>query len=186
MAKNKFLRTCICCNETKHKDELYRFTVIKGEVVLDFYKKLEGRGFYVCKNSECLKKLNKKVIEKNMKREINEFNKEKILKSLKNMLRSSIINLVKICNKSGKAIASTNRVLNLNDRIHLLIIAEDISKNTFNKLQLLIDRIPSITEIFKKDELGNIFSKQEVSVVAITDKTFAEKLKNLYTEYLGV
>ncbi len=186
MAKSKYLRTCICCNEIKHKDELYRFTLIKGEVVLDFYKKLEGRGFYVCKNGDCLKKLNKKLIEKSMKRKISEFDKEKILKSLKKMLRASIINLVKICNKSGKAIASTNRVLNLNDRIFLLIIAEDISKNTLNKLQVLIDKIPSITKIFKKEELGNIFSKQEVSVVAITDKTFAEKLKNLYTEYLGV
>ncbi len=186
MAKNKFLRTCICCNEAKNKDELYRFTIINNEVVLDFYKKLEGRGFYVCKNRDCLYKLNEKLIKKSMKRENFVLNKEKIFNSLKNVIRENIYNLIKICNKSGKAIATTNRILMLKEKIYIMIVAIDIGESSLKKLKNLLDKITIIDRLFKKDELGKIFGKSEVSAVAILEKNLAEKIKNLYFEYLGV
>ena len=55
------LRMCTGCGEMFDKRTLVR--VVKspeGEISLDFRGKKPGRGAYVCKNPECLKKARKK------------------------------------------------------------------------------------------------------------------------------
>ena len=60
------LRKFTGCGEMKPKKELVR--VVKtpeGEISLDPTGKMNGRGAYICKNAECLKKAHKsKRIEK--------------------------------------------------------------------------------------------------------------------------
>jgi len=54
------LRKCTGCNEMKQKRELVR--VVKspqGEVSLDLTGRSPGRGAYVCRDAECLKKARK-------------------------------------------------------------------------------------------------------------------------------
>ena len=54
------MRMCTACREMKPKRELNR--VVKtpeGEIKLDLTGKLNGRGAYICKSSECLKKARK-------------------------------------------------------------------------------------------------------------------------------
>ena len=59
-AKKVPIRMCTGCSEQKPKKELVR--VVKspdGEISLDLTGKKSGRGAYVCKNIECLKKARK-------------------------------------------------------------------------------------------------------------------------------
>ena len=70
MADKKIpLRLCVGCQAMKPKLELIR--VIKtpeGEVTLDATGRKNGRGAYLCKNEECLKKLRKtKGLERSLK-----------------------------------------------------------------------------------------------------------------------
>ena len=70
MADKKIpLRLCVGCQEMKLKLDLIR--VIKtpeGEVTLDATGRKNGRGAYLCKNEECLKKLRKtKGLERSLK-----------------------------------------------------------------------------------------------------------------------
>ncbi len=54
------LRTCTGCGEAKPKAELVR--VVKspeGEISLDLTGKKSGRGAYVCRSLDCLKKAQK-------------------------------------------------------------------------------------------------------------------------------
>ncbi len=54
------MRMCIGCREMKPKRELVR--VVKtcdNEIKLDTTGKLNGRGAYICKDTECLKKVRK-------------------------------------------------------------------------------------------------------------------------------
>lgn len=54
------LRKCTGCNEMKDKKELVRVVKNKeGEVSLDLTGKKSGRGAYVCKSLDCLKKARK-------------------------------------------------------------------------------------------------------------------------------
>ena len=50
-------RTCIGCGTQKSKTELIRIVKTQsGEIKLDKTGKLPGRGAYICKDAECLKK----------------------------------------------------------------------------------------------------------------------------------
>lgn len=62
MQKKKIpLRKCVGCNEQKPKKELIRIVRNKeGEMSVDFTGKAHGRGAYICHDSECLKKAEKK------------------------------------------------------------------------------------------------------------------------------
>lgn len=54
------MRMCTACREMKPKRELVR--VVKtpeGEIKLDLTGKLNGRGAYLCRSCECLKKAQK-------------------------------------------------------------------------------------------------------------------------------
>ena len=61
MHQNKVpLRMCTGCGEMKPKKELVRVVRSpQGEVSLDLSGRAPGRGAYVCRNVECLKKARK-------------------------------------------------------------------------------------------------------------------------------
>ena len=66
------LRVCIGCGQEKDKREMLR--VIRdsdNQISLDVTGKKNGRGAYVCKNGECLKKaISTKGLEKSLKTQI--------------------------------------------------------------------------------------------------------------------
>lgn len=58
------LRTCMACNEMKSKKELIRLVKTKNsddsyDIIVDKTFKSPGRGSYLCKNLDCLKKVRK-------------------------------------------------------------------------------------------------------------------------------
>ena len=62
-------RMCIGCREMKDRKGLIRVVRLKdGGVFLDETGKAQGRGAYICKNPECLKKVQKnKGLERSFK-----------------------------------------------------------------------------------------------------------------------
>ena len=60
MPKKIPLRQCTGCKEMKPKRELIRVVRSpEGTISLDFKGKSPGRGAYLCKNTDCLKKARK-------------------------------------------------------------------------------------------------------------------------------
>lgn len=54
------MRKCTGCGESKPKKELVRIVKTpEGEIILDLSGKLNGRGAYICKSAECLRKARK-------------------------------------------------------------------------------------------------------------------------------
>ena len=54
------MRLCLGCNEMKPKKELIRVVrSAEGEISLDLTGKKSGRGAYICKDVECLRKARK-------------------------------------------------------------------------------------------------------------------------------
>ena len=55
MVKKIPLRQCTGCMERKAKNELIRVVrTPENDITLDFSGKMNGRGAYICKNSDCL------------------------------------------------------------------------------------------------------------------------------------
>lgn len=67
-------RKCLGCMETFPKRELIRVVrTPNGEIELDLTGKKSGRGAYICKNKNCLKKaIKSKRIQSNLEVEITE------------------------------------------------------------------------------------------------------------------
>ncbi len=72
MSKKIPLRQCVGCNEMKSKNEMLRvLKTTEDEIILDTTGKANGRGAYLCKNAECLKKAIKhKGLERSLKMNI--------------------------------------------------------------------------------------------------------------------
>ena len=72
MNKKIPMRQCVGCGEMKSKKEMMR--ILKTEeddIVLDVTGKKNGRGAYLCKTEECLKKARKnRGIERSFKKSI--------------------------------------------------------------------------------------------------------------------
>ena len=66
-------RTCIGCNQTKQKKELIRIVKNKeGNIFVDKTGRANGRGAYICDNTECLEKaIKSKRLERNFETKIN-------------------------------------------------------------------------------------------------------------------
>ena len=54
------MRRCVGCMESKPKAELIRVAYYEGVLTLDVTGKAKGRGAYLCKDPQCLKKAQKK------------------------------------------------------------------------------------------------------------------------------
>lgn len=72
MQKKIPARKCVGCGEMKEKKDLIR--VIKtpeGDICLDATYKANGRGAYVCRSAECLKKaIRNRGLERSLKSQI--------------------------------------------------------------------------------------------------------------------
>jgi len=84
MQKKIPMRQCMGCRERRAKRELIR--VVRGTdgtVCLDFSGKLNGRGAYLCSNTECLKKAQKsKALERSLEVPIPEEVYERLLREM--------------------------------------------------------------------------------------------------------
>ena len=69
MSKKVPFRQCVGCGEMKSKKEMLRvLKTPEGPIVLDVTGKKNGRGAYLCKSEECLKKARKnKGLERSLK-----------------------------------------------------------------------------------------------------------------------
>ncbi len=68
MEKKIPLRQCVGCGEMKSKRDMMRILKTDGGLCLDVTGKKNGRGAYVCKSGECLKRARRnKGLERSFK-----------------------------------------------------------------------------------------------------------------------
>ena len=69
---DKVTRRCVGCNEIRPKGELIRIVRDKeGNVSVDISGRANGRGAYLCRNAECLKKaIKSRALNRSFKCEI--------------------------------------------------------------------------------------------------------------------
>lgn len=81
-------RRCVGCGEHFPKNTLIRVVRSpEGEISLDFTGKKAGRGAYLCRNSECLRRARKsRRLEQNLESQIGEELYERLEKELSEQL----------------------------------------------------------------------------------------------------
>jgi len=70
--KKQPLRKCVGCGNSKDKKDLIRILKTpEGQIILDATGRQNGRGAYICKDLECLKKaIKNKGLERSFKQSI--------------------------------------------------------------------------------------------------------------------
>ena len=77
------MRKCIGCMQSKPKSELVRIACYEGELSLDLTGRAKGRGVYLCRDAECIKKaMKKKAIQRSFSQGISLEKSEAILQEL--------------------------------------------------------------------------------------------------------
>lgn len=164
-------RMCLICREKKEKSELFRLVESKDSFIFDEKQIHQSRGSYVCKSKQCLQKLSK---HKKVKISIEELCK------MANLLKNDskdYLNILKAMRNSQALTFGINMVMEDIEKIHFLVIAEDISDKNDNKLisKAKEYNIPYV-HFGTKEQLGEIFSKEEITVIAVTNKKIARGL----------
>ncbi|MDU1909874.1 DUF448 domain-containing protein [Fusobacterium sp.] len=167
-------RTCLICKDKKNKKSLFRLVKTgENKYVFDEKQKQQSRGYYICKTHECLHRLTK---HKRIK-----MNTDDLMKML-NLLKKGekdYLNILKAMKNSQVLSFGMNMVLDEIEHTHFLVLAENISEKNEKKLLLKAKEL-NINFVYfgNKNQLGDIFGKDEVSVVGVKNKKIARGLIN--------
>ena len=167
-------RTCLICKDKKDKKDLFRLVKAGDDkYVFDEKQKQQSRGYYVCKTHECLQRL-----AKHKKIKMNTDDLMKMLSLLKKG-EKDYLNILKAMKNSQVLSFGMNMVLDEIEHTHFLVLAQDISEKNEKKLLLKAKEL-SINFVYfgNKNQLGDIFGKDEVSVVGVKNKKIARGLIN--------
>lgn len=166
-------RMCVVCREKKEKEEFFRLVEKNKKYVFDEKQKEQARGLYVCKTQECLQKLSK---HKKYSISMEELVK---MANLLKVKQKDYLNILKAMRNSQALTFGINMVFDEIDHTHFIVIAEDNSEKNDRKLVAMAKEknIPYV-HYGTKAQLGELFSKSEVTVVAVTDKKIARGLVN--------
>lgn len=165
-------RMCVICREKKNKSDLFRIVEKeKGKYILDIKQTEQTRGQYVCKTHECINRLSK---HKKIKMEIDDL--VKMLNLLKKDTKD-YLKILKAMKNSQELVFGINMIFDEIEKVHFLIIAEDISdKNDKRLISKAKEKNIPYVHYGKKYELGDIFGKEEINVIAVKNKKVARGL----------
>ena len=166
-------RMCVICREKKDKADLFRIVEKdeEGKFTLDEKQTIQKRGQYVCETHECINRLSK---HKKIKVEI-----EDLLKMLNLLKKDSkdYLKILRAMKNSQELVFGINMIFDEIEKVHFIIIAEDISERNDKRITAKAKEknIPYV-HYGKKNELGDIFNKEEINVIAVKNKKVARGL----------
>lgn len=164
-------RTCIICRKKEEKKTFFRLCQREDKYYWDKTGKAQARGYYVCPSKECLGRLAKHKKIKVEMQDLYEMIKE-VEKYEKNY-----IGIFQTMKHSNMLTFGMKMVLEEIEHIHLLIVATDISDKYARQLEEQSSERKIPLEYFgTKEELGKVFGKEEVNLIAVKDKKMARGL----------
>jgi len=179
----KAQRSCLGCREVQDQDKLVRYVLSpQGEVLVDYRKRLPGRGAYTCFDPQCLfAAIKRRQFERALKWGGEALEGQTLIDSLTTQVREKILNLVGMARKSNNIVSGSTLVLSSlgkNGGIALVLLAEDISAAIGQKVldKAGIFEVPCYY-LASKDELGHLVGKGERSVIGLKTGSLAESLE---------
>ena len=177
MSKKVPMRTCMGCRISKPKEELLRIARSGDNICVDTSGTIAGRGAYVCPDEKCHALLRKSTrLKREFKMAINDETYDQLEKSGK------IFQIIGLASRARRLVSGSEMCEReiKQGRVCLCIVAKDASDNTKKKFSDMCGyRNIEIMFIGDRRTLGKFTGKSERTVVAITDRGFADKLKEL-------
>ncbi len=179
----KAQRSCLGCRQVQDQDNLVRYVLSpQGEVLVDYRKRLPGRGAYTCFDPQCvLTAIKRRQFERALKCVGDSPDGQALVNSLASQVRERVLNLVGMARKSSNVVTGSTLVLSTlmkGGGLALILLAEDISDAIGQKVLDKADvcGIPCY-RLAKKGELGHLMGKGERSVIALKTGPLAKSLE---------
>ena len=102
---------------------------------------------------------------------------------------NDILRFLGLANRASKVVSGNDQIIEeaRKGNIKLLLVARDISTNTFDKFLSVLQKsdreIPSAYRFADKYKLGNAIGKPDRALVAVTDEGFAGKLEKMLERF---
>ena len=96
---------------------------------------------------------------------------------------SKLEGLIGLARKAGKLTigSDASREALVRDRVHLMILAEDVSPGSGRKIEgMAKDRGIPVIRFSSKSVLGNLLGREKVAVLGILEESFAKGLIDQY------
>jgi predicted RNA-binding protein YlxR (DUF448 family)/ribosomal protein L30E len=182
-------RSCLGCRRVMDRDQLVRYALSpEGEILVDYRKKLPGRGAYTCPDSRCLLAAVKgRQFDRAFKGGNKKPSPEALLEELTAQVRERILNLIGMARKSGNAIFGSSMVLEAlrePGRLAVILLAEDISAGIGEKVRAkaTLKGLPCFC-LSDKATLGRLSGKAERSVAGLKTGPLADTVKGEILRY---
>lgn len=182
-------RSCIACRKVLDQSTLVRYVLSpQGEVLVDYGRKLPGRGGYTCCDLSCLETAVKRSQFKRIFTGLSVSPScEGLKEALIGQIRQRIANLVGMARKSGIVVTGSRLVmaeLGRNSGLSLVLLSEDLSATIADKVKSIAgSRGVPCHVIFDKGYLGQLMGKGERSVVALSSSPLAETINDEILRY---
>ena len=156
---------------------------LNGNIYIDFFNKLEKRGFYTCRTLECIDKLTVKTVKNSLKTSNDiTLNKNEILDTLKKNLFEQLISGLRISKKAGCLIATQDAFVKAakeNMKFSVIFLAKDISDNSFKKVKNLLNLDATYEKFFSKSEMGEIAGRNYANLIGVVESELGRKILRL-------
>jgi predicted RNA-binding protein YlxR (DUF448 family) len=178
---HKAQRTCLGCRAAVEQDALVRYVLSpEGKVLVDYGRKLPGRGAYTHFNPLCLRAAIKRRQFDRAFRGSSQVDEKGLLADLRTQVRERLRNLLGMTRKAGQAVSGSSLVLAaLESQVPpiLVVLAEDISPDIGEKVTRRAAKAQvACFRLFDKDLLGHVLGKGERSVVAFRESPLAASI----------
>ena len=175
--KHRPERTCIGCREVFEKDKVVRIVAGPAGAVIDYREKLPGRAAYVCPRPECIKRaLKRDNLARALHLRVPCPGAEEFISLLAASITEKIRSLIIISAKAGQLSAGYSAVHDAleKQKVEVLVLAEDLSAGTTEKV-MASDAVPlRRTTLFTRDEMGRMLGRELVGVIGIHEKGLAD------------
>jgi predicted RNA-binding protein YlxR (DUF448 family) len=185
-------RTCIGCRKVLDQAMLVRYVLSPhGQVLVDYGRKLPGRGVYTCIDKNCVEEaVKRRQFDRAFKGRNEKPSKELLLGSLAEQIKKRVLNLLGMARKSAVAISGSRAVsaeLAGQKVPGLVLLGEDLSPAIAVKISgaAKARKVPHFT-LFDKDVLGQVLGKGQRSVVAVLECPLADSIKSEIFRYMHI
>lgn len=182
-------RSCIACRKVLDQSVLVRYVLSpQGEVLVDYGRKLPGRGGYTCCHISCLETaVKRKQFERIFTGRCVPPAFRDLKEALAGQIRQRVANLVGMARKSGVVMSGSRLVmteLGRDSELSLVLLSEDLSPAIASKVKSIAEnRGVPCQVIFDKGYLGQLMGKGERSVVALRSGSLAETINDEILRY---
>jgi predicted RNA-binding protein YlxR (DUF448 family) len=182
-------RTCVGCLQVASKDQLIRLVCSpSGQVLLDIYGKLPGRGAYLCARRRCAEQaLQKTRLQEALRRKVSVAGIDELVGAMVGVMMERARSCIRIARKAGRVVSGytqVGRALTY-EPVACLLVAEDTAPDRLREYEgwCAKRRIPCHL-FLTKTQLGELAGRDESSALAILEPRLGERLIG-YLEGMG-